>query len=187
MSDATPPARKRGRETAADMIRSLGLVLLLVLFAFWLAQPPDSDKAEVRVIDPATETRSFTQAAPGAVVPGPLPAGWRPTVAAFQPGPPRLRIGFNTPAGEYAEFLAFAVAPGQAPGFVDEATGEARSLGDLTLAGATWEQRRDEDGSLSLVRRVGDVTVVVGGVRATTTLVELEALAAAVGQGERQA
>jgi hypothetical protein len=170
--------RKRGRETAADMVRSLAVVMVLVLGAFWLAQPPDSDKQEIRVIDPQSEVQSYLRAVPQGKVPGNLPAQWRPTVAVYEPDPHRLRIGYNTPRGEYAEYWASA---GDADAFLAEATGRGERLDPVDVAGAQWQQVRDEDGSLSISRGAEGTMIVVGGLRATATLDELRVLAASIG------
>lgn len=177
MSSPESPAKKRGRETAADMVRSLGIVMVLVLLAYWLAQPPESDKAVIRVIDPAVEIMSFTRAVPEAVVPGTLPAQWRPTVAAYDSSPDRLRIGYNTPTKEYAEYFASA---GDREDFLLEAAGRTTEKGTVVVSGTTWQQLDNSEGVVSLVRTAGPLTVVVGGIRSTTTLDELRVLAASL-------
>lgn len=166
--------KKRGRESAADMVRSLGIVMVLVLLAFWLAQPPESDKKEVRPIDPATEIASFVRAVPSAVVPGTLPAEWQPTVAAYDSAPDRLRVGYYTPRKQYAEYHASA---GDREDFLLDAAGRTSERGTVVVAGTTWQQVETEDRVLSLVRTAGSLTVVVGGIRSTTDLDELRVLA----------
>lgn len=172
---APPPKRKRGRETAGDMVRSLGLVLVLVFGVYFLAQAPDSDKREIRPIDPAVEIRSFTRAVPTALVPGMLPERWRPTVAAYDPEPDRLRVGYNTPSNQYAEYSA---STGSSADFLVEATGTGASASEtVDIDGVVWQQVRDDGGSLSIYRTVGGLTLVLGSTRSTTTLDELRVLA----------
>lgn len=176
VATAAPPAKpKRGRETAADMIRSLGLVLLIVVPLWFLAQPPSSDEQTLRVVDPTPDVTAFRAAAPGVPVPTSLPEGWRPTSSTLQPS--GLRIGYVTPAGEYAEYVA-STRP--EPEFLPDATGEARQVGELPVAGLVWRQLSDGDGHTSLVRSAGGGTVLVGGLRETATLAELRVLAGAV-------
>ena len=172
-SPAKPRAR-RGRESAGDMVRSLGLVMLIVVPLWFLAQPPAGDEQEVRVVDPAADVASFRRAAPGVPVPGPLPAGWRATSSTLEPG--ALRIGWVTPAGEYAEYSATTGPATDLPG----RTGAATEAGSTTVAGIAYRQYDDGQDHTSLVREAGGGTVVVGGVRETTTLEELRVLAAAV-------
>lgn len=164
-------AKSRGRESAGDMIRSLGLVLAIVGVVFFLAQTPKSNEKAIRVVDPTGDVRQFSQAAPTVPVPGPLP-GWRPTVADYEGDV--LRVGWVTPAGEYAEYAASS-KPG--PTFVKDFTGDVPQSGTVDIGGVTWAQYRDED-ALSLVRTVGGATVVLGTLRDTATLDELKVLAA---------
>lgn len=171
-----PKKSKRGRETALDMVRSLGLVVLVIVPLWLLARAPSSDEAAIRVVDPAQAVEAFSRDAPGVPVPGELPGGWRATSAAYD-GPGRLRVGWVTPAGEYAEF-----STGTAAG-LDELVGQAQQLEPLVVDGVSWSQHRDADGSLSLSRSYGAVTVVVGTLRATADLAELEVLLRALREG----
>jgi hypothetical protein len=49
--------------------------------------------------------------------------------------------------------------------------------------GQAWEQYREPDGSVSLVRSYGSTVVVVGTTRATAELAELEVLAGSLQTG----
>ena len=166
--------KKRGRETAGDMVRSLGLVMAGVVVVFFFAQPPDSDTERIRPVDAAGDVRAFRADAPAAVAPGGLPDRWVSTVSSLTGEPRALRIGYNTPTGAYAEYAA-STAP--AAEVVEDLTGRGERLDPVDVGGATWEQYRDGDGSLSLVRAYGAVTVVVGTLRATAPLSELRVLA----------
>ena len=177
----SPPAarqRKRGRESAADMIRSLGVVLLLVVGLWFFAQPPDSDEASIRLVDPAPDVAAWTAAVPGAPVLAGLPPGWRSTSSRYGREPQRLSIGHVTPADQYAEFAA---STGPAGEVVAELTGKAPRTGTVDVRGVAWESYEEADGSMSLVRGFGGVTVVVGTLRSTASVEELSVLAAAVG------
>ena len=153
------------------MIRSLGLVLGIVAVVFVLAQTPKSNEKTIRVIDPSGDVRQFSQAAPSVPVPGPLP-GWRPTVSDYEGEV--LRVGWVTPAGEYAEYAA---SSRPSPTFVKEFTGDVPQSGTVEIGGVTWTRYVDDD-ALSLVRTVGGATVVLGTLRDTAKLDELEVLAA---------
>ena len=173
MSEPTaPPAKKkkRGRETAADMVRSLGIVLLVIVPVWFFAQPPDSDKAELREVDPSRSISEFAAEVPAAPVPGALPDGWRATSSSYGEG--TLRVGWVTPAGQYAEYAA---STGPQEEFLELVAGEeVERLAPVTVDGVTWEQYEDPDGSRSLTRSYGSATVVVGTKRATAELAELE-------------
>lgn len=169
--------KKRGRESAGDMVRSLGLVLVGVAVVWFFAQPPDSDEQAVRIVDPSRDFEAFTLDAGAAPVPQALPAQWRPTSSTRTGAPPALRVGYVTPAGQYAEYAA-STEP--AAIFVPLLTGETERLEAVEVGELTWEQYRDADGSLSLVREYGPVTVALGSTRGTASLEELRVLAAAL-------
>jgi hypothetical protein len=174
---AAPPTKsKRGRETAADMVRSLGLVMLLVVPLWFLAQPGGDAEQRIRVVDPAPDIAAWTDAVPGAPVPG-QPEDWKQTVSDYQRSPAGLRLGWNTARGRYAEFAATS---GPAEPFLEELVGRAPSDGMVDVDGVPWRQHTEEDGSISLVRQADGVTVVVGTHRATAYLDELYELAGSV-------
>jgi hypothetical protein len=170
---APPAKKKRGRETAADMIRSMGLILLIVIPVWYLAQPPDSDEAEIRVVDPTSDVASYVQAVPGVPTPGGLPPQWRPTSSTLEPG--ALRIGYVTPASEYAEYASSTDAA-----FLGDISGQGSQVGTVDVGGVVWRDFRDDEDHQTLVREVAGATVVVGGLRETASPEELRDLAAAV-------
>ncbi len=166
--------RKRGRETATDMVRSLGLVILVVVPVWFLAQAPSSDEAELREVDPSGALAAFAADVPAAPVPGTLPEGWRATSASYIAGDRSVRVGWVTPAGQYAEYSGSAEP---AEGFLERTVGEqVERLEPVIVDGVAWEQYREPDGSRSLTRSYGAATVVVGTRRATAELAELEVL-----------
>ena len=178
---SAPPKRRRGRESAADMVRSLGLVMLAVIPIWFLAQAPDSDKQELREVDPSAAVRAFAADVPDTPVPGALPAGWRATSSSYTGGESALRVGWVTPDEQYAEYSASTADREE---FLEQTVGEkAERQGAVTVDGVAWEQYREQDGSLSLTRSYGDTTVVVGTRRATATLAELEVLLRALTGG----
>ena len=82
--------RLRGFETLGDMVRSLGLVLVVVAVILLLDLRPKPD--EVKPVDPGPSLAQARQAAPYDVyAPDPAPGGWAPTVARFEPAPPANR------------------------------------------------------------------------------------------------
>lgn len=171
---AEAPKRKRGRETVGDMVRSLGLVMLIVVPVWFLAQPPDSDKATVRAQDTVRPIADLQRQAPGIPVPGALPDGWvANAVAADQDG---LRIGWNTPTTHYLEYAASLGDPA----FLPTITGNGTQVGTVEVDGVTWEQYQNEDDATTLVRKVDGRTIAVGGVREDTSLAEIETVARTV-------
>ena len=172
------PKKKRGRETAIDMVRSLGLCMLVVVPIWYLAQPPDSAEQRVRTVDQAPEVQAWEAGVERAPVPESLPQDWQPTVAQGVPQPTGLRLGWNTPSGGYAEFSA---TTGPAGPFVEVTTGAKEPSGTVDVDGTAWQRYEEpDDGSVSLVRTTGDVTVVVGTSRSSATDDELQTLAESV-------
>jgi hypothetical protein len=169
-----PKKRKRGRETALDMVRSLGLVLLVIVPVWFLAKAPASDEQELREVDPRGSIAAFAADQPGVPVPGELPDGWRATSSSYSGGDRALRIGWVTPTTQYAEYSA---SNDDREEFLEETVGEeVERLGPVTVDGRAWEQLREPDGSISLTRSYGVTTVVVGTKRTTAPLAELEVL-----------
>jgi hypothetical protein len=168
------PKKKRGRETARDMILSLGLVFAAVVPVWYFAQAPDSDEQELREVDPAGSIDAFAADQPGVPVPRALPDAWRATSATYGGGDRSLRVGWVTPTTQYAEYSA---SNDEREEFLDATVGEeVEQLASLTVDGEEWEQLREPDGSLSLTRTYGTTTVVLGTKRATAPLAELEVL-----------
>ena len=170
------PKRKRGRENVRDMVLSLTVCVGVIVPVWFLAQPPPSDSARVRVVDTSGDVAAFRQAAPGVPVPGVLPEGWRPTSSTLEDG--RLRIGYVTPDEEYAEYAAQA---GDDAAFLEEQTGRGRAGAPLTVGGRAFTIWSSEDDSrTSLVATQSGGTVVVGGLRETAEDDELTELAASL-------
>ena len=172
MADAQKK-KQRSRQSAGDMVRSLGLVLIIVVVVFFFAQPPHSDAKKIRVVDPTSDIQAFAAAAPAGAVLHTMPPGWRSTVSTFDPDTGILRIGWVTPRGEYAEY---AGASRGAPSFAGDYTDHAPSTGTVDIGGASWQEFR-QDKAISLVRSFGGVTVVLGTLRDTASLDELRVLA----------
>ncbi|MBK5305947.1 MAG: DUF4245 domain-containing protein [Frankiaceae bacterium] len=165
--------KQRGRESAGDMVRSLGLVLLMVGAVFFFARAPSSDEKSIRVVDSTDAIQAFATAVPGSVVPRDLPRGWRTTVSEYDARSGLLRVGWVTPKGEYAEYAA-ASKPTET--FLTDITAGAPRAGTVDIEGSAWTEYR-QDKAISLVRSYGATTVVLGTLRDTADLAELRVLA----------
>lgn len=155
------------------MVRSLGLVLLIVVGVWFFARPPHSDEKKIRVVDPTADVQAFSAATPGGAVPRAMPSGWKVTVSKYDEIAGVLRVGWVTPAGHYAEYAATAHPTDR---FLADITGEAPKAAAVDIGGTDWTQYRKDD-AISLVHLYGATTVVLGTLRDTATLAELRVLA----------
>jgi hypothetical protein len=164
-TDVAPP--KRGRQNVADMIRSLGLVGVVVaatlIFVPGLFHPSKSQRFPA--LDYADYVTGFHQVTgKTALTPRSLPSDWKGNAATLT-GPAaaeHLHIGFATPGQQYAgleesveDVTAFAPVVLGARG--------AAVTGTVTIAGAPWQTRTSSRGEYSLSRTVGGIAVVITG------------------------
>jgi hypothetical protein len=158
---------KRGRETAFDMVRSLGVVgvilALTLIFVPGLLHPSKSQ--QFPAVDYSDYVSGFLRVtSTEALVPASLPSGWKANAGALS-GPAvieHLHIGWATPGSQYAG-LEESVGPMN--GLVRTVLGDRgeKVTGSVGIAGATWQTRTSARGELSLSRTIGSVAVVVTG------------------------
>jgi hypothetical protein len=167
--------------SAANMLRSLGpLVLICLALVGWMAFQ-QSDVDTVREVDPASTVQlAAARASYPVVAPSGLPEGYRPTSARTDAGgaeagdPVTLEIGYLTPSAEYAGFVVSDDARAEA---VDAVLGGAEEQGTAELGGRTWTRGTTERGETVLSRTADGVTVLVTG---SATEEELATVAGAV-------
>lgn len=167
--------RPRGFETVGDMVRSLGLVLVLVaLFMLGLPRP---HREAVTVVDYSLELAQARRAAPYPVLaPSGLSPRWRATSVRLsgEGGATRWHLGFVTPDDEYAALEQ----SNEGGDFEARMTAAGAPDGTSSVAGRGWERRlRTSKEQRSLVLRSGGVVTIVTG---TASYAELEALAASL-------
>ncbi len=165
-----PKASRRGRETALDMLRTLGVVFLLVIPLWFFGQASPSDSKAIRAIDPTPALQAFATDT-GAPVAS-TPTGWTPNVATYDGGV--LRVGF-VEGDSYAEFTA-----GSGPLFLETYAGKGSTDGTVDVGGASWQRYTSTDGHGSLVREVAGQTLLIGGLRETASEAQLVEIAATV-------
>lgn len=180
---AVVPGRARGRQTVADMVRSLALVLLVVGVVALITIRSSADRGID--VDITEDLAAARLAAPYDVL---APVGLddhRPTSVRYrdEDGVTIWHIGFVAPSGAY---IGLDQVDGPAADFVDDLTEGARSDGGVvTIDGVAWE-RYDGGGSSAdelvrgLVRADETVTVLVSG---TAGWDELEEFADALQDG----
>lgn len=170
MSQASTSTPSRARQTFADMARSLGLliaivaVLLLIGPARSLILPGARDR--MPAVSYTHVAATFDGQAHGdALLPATLPAGWRANAARLTDDgavvDAQLHIGWAVPGNAYA-----GLDETRTDGAALAATvlgAHARRTGSVEIGGAAWEVRRAGDGTAALVRRNGQVTVIVSG------------------------
>lgn len=157
----TGRSNPRLRQTAADMIRSLAVVLGVVAVILIITMRPQPDP--IRTIDPSL---ALAQARVSAEYPVLFPAGltedWRPTSARWEPAPqtgdvPVWHLGLITPQGDYVQVTQTAST---APRWVEEQIDGGRPDGE---GPAGWQRYANATGDRALVTVVDGVTIVVSG------------------------
>jgi hypothetical protein len=175
-------APSRGRQLGTDMIRSLGLVAVVLLIWLYFSHPRSSDA--IREVQWAPVAQSAASAAPYEVLAPPVTFPWPATSARVEPQPDGTlgwRAGFYTPDEDYAAILQRGEFPAQADEaqaeWIADETRKGVAGGTVTIADREWTRMEgdptpDERRSLVLVED-GTVTVVTG----SATWAELETLA----------
>jgi Protein of unknown function (DUF4245) len=172
---------KRGRETAGDMVRSLGLVGVVIaatlIFVPGLFHPSKSQLFPA--LDYSDYTAGFHQVTDKtALAPRSLPGGWKANAATLT-GPAaaeHLHIGFAAPGTKYA---ALEESVENATAFAPAVLGARGGAvtGRVTIAGATWQTRMSSRGELALSRTIRGIAVVITG---SATNAQLQVLAASL-------
>jgi hypothetical protein len=167
-------AQQRGRETVADMVRSLAVVGAVVagLFLVVAWQRPEVQGSIRPAVDVAGVVAAVDATGPFPVLtPTGLPEGWRASSAWFEPdasavGAPFLHLGYVTPAGSYAEVRQ---TDGDRDRVVAEWADHGTALpGTVDLSGLQWQRLvSDTTGKRALVATgasgSGSVVVLVTG------------------------
>lgn len=174
MTRPLTPAQRQQLRTPANLWRALipllVIVGLLVLFSWPRAQRPDG----VHVVDVAGPIAAARQQAGfPLLVPSGLNDRWRPTSTEFQVAGPSsgasFRIGYVTPAGQYAEFLE----GDDAPDAVAAQYGPLSAAGTVTVGTVPWSQYRTGSGHRLLRHTSGTVTTIVTGTAGQDELSQL--------------
>lgn len=176
-------APSRLRQTGLDMIRSLGLVSLLMLGVLWLVHPRTPDA--VREVDWRPVAQSAAEVAGYEVLAPAASLSWPATSARVEEqadGTLVWRAGYVTPGGRYAGLLQRGAFPEQAARarqeWIDAESRDGRPEGTVTLGGRQWTrlvgERSPDDRRSLLVVDAGTATLVTG----SASWDELEALAA---------
>lgn len=172
--------KPRGKETAYDMVLSMGAVLVTV--AIILVITHRSHKQNVPMVDYAgavAVAQSQTQLAVD--VPSPLPEGYMATNARFEAesygatGDVRWYLGYRTPAGQYVSLWQ---STGPSARVISAATSGAICGGTAVVGSTTWQMCTNPKPLTNALVRVHDgVTTVVSG---TAAFIDLKTFAASL-------
>ena len=169
--------KPRGKETAYDMVLSMGAVLATV--AIILIITHRSHQQTMPTVDySGAVALAQSQSQLAVDVPSPLPSGYVATSARFEAesygasGDVRWYLGYRTPAGEYVSLWQ---STGPSARVVGAATSGAVCGTTLTVGSATWQTCVNQKPLTRALVRVGNgVTTVVSG---TADFSELRAFA----------
>jgi hypothetical protein len=178
---ASPAADRAARFNAANMVRSLlPLVVIILLIVGWYAFR-DNGVDPVRTVEPSSTVQlAASRASYPLVAPAGLASGYRPTSArtdagaAKQGDPVTLQIGYVTPSGKFA---GFAESDDPRADALTSVLNGARQRGTVDVGGAAWTRSTTQRGETALSTSSGARTVVVSG---SATEKELETVAGAV-------
>jgi hypothetical protein len=172
---------KRGRQTAADMARSLGLIGVVVaitlIFVPGLLHPSKSQRFQA--VDYSDYVSGFHQVTgETALTPSSLPSGWKANAGALK-GPAaveHLHIGWATPGAKYA---GLEESVENVAAFVPTILGTrgATVTGRVPIDGAIWQTRTSSRGEYSVSRTIRGIAVIITG---SATDAQLQALAASL-------
>ncbi len=162
------PARRRGGGTAADMVRSLLVIVALVaVVVIAVPRPQGRIQEPVDVPDVVAQARAaqIDVSAPD------VPESWTPNLATFRPdaqeGLPTLSVGYVTPEGTYAGLRA---TRGATPTWTQTVTADGEEAAEdpvVDVEGEPWQRlttEESEERSSLLLTRDGTTYVVTGTV-----------------------
>lgn len=157
---------KRGSESIGDMVRSLGLVAVIIavtlIFVPALIHPNKSER--LAAFDYSDYVSGFHQLTGKTALTPTLPAGWTANAAALTGGrsAAHLHIGWAAPQAKYAglEESVESSVP-----FERSVLGPrgATATGSVVINGVPWQTSTSSRGEYSLSDTIGGITVVVTG------------------------
>jgi hypothetical protein len=177
-------AKPRGRETVADMVRSLAVVgaVVAALFLVVVWQRPEVQGDIRPPVDVAAAVAAVQSTGPFPVLAPSPPDSWTATSAWFEPSSPDvsggvLHVGYETASGSYAEVKQ--TDADRADAVAAYADRGVPAGGQVELSGLTWQRLESErSGRRALVAsRPTDDGAVVLVVTGKADWPELEALA----------
>jgi hypothetical protein len=158
--------KPRGRETAWDMVLSMGAVIATVGVIMLIAWRPQQEVKQEVDYESAVASAVIAQTWPISI-PETLPTGYRATSARLEPesygesGDIRWILGFQTAANEYVSIWQ---SDGPVKSVVAAATNSATCDATETIGGEVWQKcETDKPLTRAFVKTDGDVTSIVSG------------------------
>ena len=158
--------KPRGRETAWDMVLSMGAVIVTVGVIMLLAWRPQEEVKQLVDYETAVASAVIAQTWPISI-PETLPTGYQASSARLEPesygelGDIRWILGFQTSAGEYVSLWQ---SDGPINRVVPAATNSAPCEAKETINGETWQKCEiDKPLTRAFVKTEGEVTSIVSG------------------------
>ena len=158
--------KPRGRETAWDMVLSMGAVIATVGVIMLIAWRPQEEVKQQVDYETAVASAVISQTWPISI-PETLPVGYQASSARIEPesygelGDIRWILGFQTANGDYVSLWQ---SDGPIGRVVSAATNNAPCVSTETINGAVWEKCEiDRPLTRAYVKTEGDVTSIVSG------------------------
>lgn len=155
-------AKNHGNPSLGDIVRTTAVmsafILVLAGIAWWFTVEPDQ-KESVDYQSALTSARrdaSFDLLAPTT-----LPPGWYANSVRYQPGVKgRWHLGVVTDQDDYIGLEQTSVSVRRT---VAQFASETEARGKVEAGGFEWQLRKSKKSETTLVRRAGDITVLVTG------------------------
>ncbi|MGW5851916.1 DUF4245 domain-containing protein [Streptomyces sp. NPDC055254] len=165
----------KGKQTIWDMVRSLG-VIGVVVAGIYIFIPHDEDADPMKTVDYRVEAITARRAAPYPVAaPVGLPQEWRATSVTYErKNADAWHLGFLDPQRQYVAIEQTTDASAKRLGRLTQqakGTGQTQQVGDLV-----WERWDGEKYDALVRQEQGHVTVVTG----TASFEQLAVMAAAL-------
>lgn len=159
------------------MVRSI-LVIGALLFGlaglgYWFQVKPDDKVQSVDYVTAVKAARDDAQF--DVLAPASLPKGWKATTVRYESGARgHWHLGVMTDKGEYIGLEESGIGTQRA---IESFAPDTKAQGNRTVSGQSWQLRQSKRGETTLVRKDGDITIIVTG---TAALDVIEAYAASL-------
>ena len=178
-----PVERKRGRETALDMVRSMGVLAVFVAFILGVTWRPVPSSDPVKPVDAVSIAVASQSRATFPLILMTAPTGWRATSARLDPAPNDeskyvWHVGYVTSAGNY--FAVEQTDTALVEEFVKGFTGGGKPNEQVQGTGVTWDVYSKDTAAVFVYQGPEYLVVVEADVKSDASLA-LAALEKAIG------